>query len=89
MILRWIIFISIYILIDIYAYQAIKTLTRNPWVAIGYILVSLLVLGMLIYQLSFSGSARLMMGGKMYIFGFFLLQNYFLSFLCLGKMFLE
>jgi predicted MPP superfamily phosphohydrolase len=72
MILRWLIFISIYTLIDIYAFQAIKTLTRNPWVAIGYILASIIVLGVLIYQLSFSGSARLMMGGKMYIFGFFL-----------------
>ena len=72
MILRWLIFISIYVLIDIYAYQAIKTLTRNPWVAIGYVLASVIVLGVLIYQLSFNGSARLMMGGKMYIFGFFL-----------------
>jgi predicted MPP superfamily phosphohydrolase len=70
--LRWIILISIYILIDIYAFQAIKTVVRNPWIYGGYILISVVVLGVLIYQLSFSGSPRLMQGSKMYIFGFFL-----------------
>ena len=70
--MRWFIFISIYILVDIYAFQAVKTISRNPWLAIGYVFASVLVLGVLIYQLSFSGSPRLMMGSKMYIFGFFL-----------------
>jgi hypothetical protein len=70
--LRWIIFIAIYILIDIYAFQAIKTFSRNPWIYGLYVLSSVTVLGVLIYQLSFSGSPRMMLGAKMYIFGFFL-----------------
>ncbi|QNJ97772.1 metallophosphoesterase [Constantimarinum furrinae] len=70
--MRWIIFIVIYILIDLYAFQAIRTLTRNPWINGAYIFFSLAVLAALIYQLNFSGSPRLMAPGSMYIFGFFL-----------------
>jgi predicted MPP superfamily phosphohydrolase len=70
--LRWIIFIAIYILIDIYSFQAIKTLTKNQWIYGIYIFISLIVLFTLIYQLGFSGSPKLMAPGSMYIFGFFL-----------------
>lgn len=70
MIIRWIIFIAIYILIDIYAFQAIKTVTRNGWLHGLYVVTSLLVLGLLIYALS-SGEAR-SNPKMMYIFGFFL-----------------
>lgn len=72
MMMRWIIFISIYIFIDIYAYQAFKTITRSPWIYWGYILASFSVLFILIYQLNFNVSARIMVGSQMYIFGFFL-----------------
>ncbi|MFC7357885.1 metallophosphoesterase [Jejudonia soesokkakensis] len=68
--MRWIIFIGIYILIDIYAFQAIKTVTKNNWFHIAYVVASLLVLGLLIYALA-SGQART--SPKMaYIFGIFL-----------------
>jgi len=70
--IRWIIFIAIYILIDIYSFQAIKTLTKNQWIYGIYIFTSLIVLSTLIYQLGFSGSPKLMAPGSMYIFGFFL-----------------
>ncbi len=72
MVLRWIIFISIYILVDVYAFQAVKTLTRNYWVYGLWLLISLLVLGALIYQLGIVGSERTMGIDKMYVFGFFL-----------------
>jgi len=68
--LRWIIPIVIYILIDIYAFQAIKTLSGNRWIHGLYLASSLLILGLLIYALT-SGQART--SPKMaYIFGFFL-----------------
>jgi predicted MPP superfamily phosphohydrolase len=70
--MRWFIFIIIYILVDIYAFQAVKTLTRNPWLHGIYVLVSLAVLGGLIYELSFLGSAKMMEPPKMYFFGIFL-----------------
>ena len=50
--LRWIIFIAVYLLIDIYAFQAFKTISKNKWVSVFYWTVSLLVLVYFIYQLS-------------------------------------
>lgn len=72
MVLRWIIFISIYILVDVYAFQAVKTLTRNYWVYGLWMLISLLVLVALIYQLGIVGSEKTIGLDKMYVFGFFL-----------------
>lgn len=68
--MRWIIFIGIYLLIDVYAFQAIRTLTRNGWLHGLYVVSSLIVLGFLIYALS-SGEAR-NNPNMMYIFGVFL-----------------
>jgi len=70
--IRWIIFIAIYILIDVYAFQAMKTLTKNSWLHGLYVVSSLLLLGLLIYQLNQAGSSRMMSASGMYVFGFFL-----------------
>ena len=48
--MRWIIFIGIYIVLDIYAFQAFKTVTRQSWVYYVYLFFSLVVLANLIYQ---------------------------------------
>ena len=42
--MRWFLFIIFYILVDIYAFQAVKTLTKSPWLYGLYILISLAVL---------------------------------------------
>lgn len=49
--IRVIIFVLVLGLIDFYAYQAVKTTFRNKWVNIAYLVVSLLVLGNLVYQM--------------------------------------
>lgn len=49
--IRVVIFVLVLGLIDFYAYQAVKTTFRNKWVNIAYLVVSLLVLGNLIYQM--------------------------------------
>ncbi len=49
---RWIIFVTIYLLIDFYAFQAFKTLSKNKWIHLAYWVISLLVLGYFIYQLA-------------------------------------
>ncbi len=68
--LRWIILIALYILIDIYAFQAVKTVTNNRWLHWLYLVISILVLGLFIYAIT-SGQART--NPKLaYIFGFFL-----------------
>ena len=48
--IRWIIFILIYGVIDFYAYQAFKTAIKTPWVHWLYWILSLVVLGNFIYQ---------------------------------------
>lgn len=68
--LRWIIPIVLYILIDIYAFQAVKTITKNSILHGLYVVVSLVILGLLIYALS-SGQARTS-PKLMYVFGAFL-----------------
>ncbi len=70
--MRWFIFIVIYILVDIYAFQAVKTLTKSPWFHGLYVVISLAVLAGLIYELSFFGSSKMMQPPKMYFFGIFL-----------------
>ncbi len=70
--MRWFIFITLYILVDIYAFQAVKTLTKSPWLHGFYVIISLAVLAGLIYELSFFGSSKMMQTPKMYFFGIFL-----------------
>ncbi|HLW33350.1 MAG TPA: metallophosphoesterase [Aequorivita sp.] len=70
--MRWILFIVIYILVDIYAFQALRTLTKSPWLHWLYFLISLGVLAGLFYELSFIGTGKMMRPPKMYYFGIFL-----------------
>lgn len=50
--IRWIIFIAIFGAIDFYAFQALKTLIKSNWIHYLYFLISVLVLGNFIYQLT-------------------------------------
>lgn len=68
--LRWITPIVLYILIDIYAFQAVKTITKNPVLHGLYVLSSVIVLGLFIYAIS-TGEARTN-PKLMYVFGLFL-----------------
>lgn len=69
--LRWIIFIVIYIALGIYALQALKTVTRYPWVNYLFIGISLLVLSNFIYQFTFGETeGRVLSRAKSYAFGF-------------------
>jgi len=70
--MRWLLFFVIYIAIDIYAYQAIKTLTKSSYIAWIYGLISMTVLGLLVYQIAQMGSQRFHDPSRMYVFGFFI-----------------
>ncbi|MBT8266536.1 MAG: metallophosphoesterase [Bacteroidia bacterium] len=48
--LRWIIFLLIFIAIDIYAFQAFKTITKNGLAQFSYWVMSLIVLGNFIFM---------------------------------------
>ncbi len=70
--MRWFIFIVIYSLIDLYAFQALRTISKNNWIAGLYFLVSISVIASLFYLLNFSGSTSFMKPPKNYFFGIFL-----------------
>lgn len=70
--MRWLLFIIFYILVDIYAFQAIKTLTKNHWIYGIYVFLSLAILAALIYELSAMGAGKVLDRPTMYVFGIFL-----------------
>ena len=43
--IRWIFFLILYLIIDFYAFQAFKTLSKNSWTFLAYWMVSVLVVG--------------------------------------------
>lgn len=61
-----------YALVDFYAYQAFKTLTRHPWAPWIYFGTSVIVLGLFIGQLLSMGEARNSGPSGLYFFGLFL-----------------
>ena len=48
--LRWVIFLLIFGIIDFYAYQAFKTVNKNSYLNIAYWLITLLVIGNFLYR---------------------------------------
>ena len=71
--LRWIVFIVIYIPLGIYTLQAIKASTRYPWVYYAYMVLSLFVLGNFIYQFTMGDDpGRVLSVSKSYAFGLLL-----------------
>ncbi|HMC00033.1 MAG TPA: hypothetical protein VKN14_03240, partial [Flavobacteriaceae bacterium] len=49
--IRWAIFLGVFLLIDIYAFQAVRTAFKSRGINLVYILVSVIVLANFIYQL--------------------------------------
>ncbi|HET8737909.1 MAG TPA: metallophosphoesterase [Pricia sp.] len=71
--LRWIVFIVIYILLGLYTLQALRTATRQPWVHYLFITLSVVILGNFIYQFTLGEtSGRVLSRPKSYAFGFLL-----------------
>jgi hypothetical protein len=71
--IRWILFITFYVVLDWYAFQALKTVTKSTWIYWIYWLVSLLVFGNLIYHVAIdTGQGSVLTPIKSYAFGFFL-----------------
>ena len=69
---RWIIFIIIYVLLSVYGFQAIKTITKQSWIQYIFIGVALVVIGNFIYQFTSGGEGRVLSPLKSYAFGFLL-----------------
>ncbi|TNF65777.1 MAG: metallophosphoesterase, partial [Bacteroidetes bacterium] len=48
--LRWIVFIIVYLAMGLYTLQALKSGTRYPWLHYLYVVIALAILGNFIYQ---------------------------------------
>lgn len=71
--LRWVLFVLIYIGLSFYVLQALKTVARQPWVYYVYLSVAALVLVNFIYQFTAGEEAgRVLSVPKSYAFGFLL-----------------
>lgn len=71
--LRWIIFVALYLAMCLYTLQALRSGTRFPWVYYLYLAVSLLVLGNFIWQFTVGDDpGRVLSRPKSYAFGFLL-----------------
>lgn len=70
--MRWILFFAVYILVEIYAFQAVRTLTRNSWIHWLYALISFSILVALVYEFYTLGAGKVLGIRAMYVFGIFL-----------------
>jgi len=70
--IKWIVFIIIYVIIDFYAFQAIKTLTKKRWIYYLHVSISFIVVGNFIYQFMQVSIGRVLTPEKSYAFGFLL-----------------
>ena len=69
---RWIIFTVIYVLLTIYGFQAIKTVTKYSWIHILYVTIAIIVALNFIYQFTGATEGRVLSPIKSYAFGFLL-----------------
>ena len=70
--LRWIIFLVVFVIMDIYAFQAFKTVTKNNWLQILYWLLTVLVVGSFIYHYYGFNRRDGFTHAHAYAFGFFI-----------------
>lgn len=69
--MRWIIFIVVYIVLDLYAYQAFRSFGKYSWTYFIYLFFSLAVMANLLYQWNVSEHDGFT-GARAYAIGFFL-----------------
>ncbi len=70
--LRWVIFLIIFGIVDFYAFQTLRTVTKNNWIHILYWLITVLVIGnFVLYYFGFNRSDGFS-HGHAYAFGFFI-----------------
>jgi len=72
--IRWIIFIVFVLFIDFYAFQSVKTITKNKYTLLFYWLISFVVLGNVIYQLTTFNNSKGLTQVVMLAFGLVILS---------------
>lgn len=70
--MRLALFIIILILLDIYAFQAVKAATKIQWIYYAYFIISAIVLGNFLVQMLLPTEGSVLSGSRAYAFGFVL-----------------
>lgn len=86
--MRWVLFTIFYILISLYGFQAIRTLTKAVWIHYIFIAIAVIIAGNLILQFSTGAGGRVLSPSKSYAFGYilaFMLFNLVMIVFLLGE----
>lgn len=86
--MRWFILAAIYLIVDLYAYQALRVFSKNVWVAVLYFVISAIVIANLFYQFNQPAPNDGLAGGRGYAIGIFLaffVGKIILSLIMLGE----
>ena len=70
--IRWILFVILFMVLTIYGFQAVKTITTQNWVYYIFFGLSIIVVGNFIFQFVSSSEGRVLNPIKSYAFGFLL-----------------
>lgn len=70
--IRWVFFSVLFVISTIYGFQAVKTVTKQPWVYFIYFGIAIIVVGNFIFQFAMSNEGRVLTLNKSYAFGFIL-----------------
>ncbi|MEN3323501.1 metallophosphoesterase [Mariniflexile soesokkakense] len=70
--LRWIIFLVIFLILDLYAFQAFKTVSKNNWSHLSYWVISVLVVGNFVFNYYGFNRRDGFSHAHAYAFGFFI-----------------
>ncbi|WP_461597489.1 metallophosphoesterase [Winogradskyella sp.] len=70
--IRWVIFVAIYLLMTLYGFQAIKTVTKQTWIHYLFLGIAVIVVGNFIIQFTIASEGRVLNPARSYAFGFLL-----------------
>lgn len=70
--IRWILFAISFIILTLYGFQAIRTVTKQTWVYYLFFAIALIVVGNFIIQFALGNEGRVLTVHKSYAFGFLL-----------------
>ncbi|EPR72824.1 putative phosphoesterase [Winogradskyella psychrotolerans RS-3] len=70
--IRWLLFAILFVILTLYGFQAVRTVTKQTWVYYLFFGIAILVVGNFIYQFAMASEGRVLTTGKSFAFGFLL-----------------
>ena len=70
--IRWILFALLFLILTVYGFQAIRTVTKQTWVYYLFFAVAIVVVGNFIFQFTSGNEGRVLTPPKSFAFGFLL-----------------